>query len=123
MKLSEEWRPYDNSVMFVDPSGRGKDECAWVICKSQGTNLYLVSEGGHRLGYSTLGLETLYQEAQKHQVNLVLLESNFGDGMFTQLLTSHFAAKYKDGGYTCTIEEVRSSKQKELRIIDTLSLS
>ncbi len=120
MKLSDEWRPYDNSVMFIDPSGRGKDECAWVICKSHGTNLYLVSEGGHRLGYSDMGMETLYKEAEKHQVNLCLIESNFGDGMFTQLLTSHFSTKYKDGGYTCTIEEVRSSKQKELRIIDTL---
>ena len=120
MKMGEDWRAYDTSVMFVDPSGRGKDECAWAICKSQGANLYLVSEGGHRLGYSDMGLEILYQEAKKHNVNYTLLESNFGDGMFTQLLTSYFTSKRKTDGYSCTIEEIRSSKQKELRIIDTL---
>lgn len=120
MSIGEEWRPYDNSIMFIDPSGRGKDECAWVILKSQGTNLYLVSEGGHRLGYSDMGMETLYKEAEKHQVNLCLIESNFGDGMFTQLFSSYMSAHTKDNGYSCSLEEVRSSKQKELRIIDTL---
>ena len=120
MSIGEEWRPYDNSIMFIDPSGRGKDECAWVILKSQGTNLYLVSEGGHRLGYSDMGMETLYKEAEKHQVNLCLIESNFGDGMFTQLFSSYMSAHTKDKGYSCSLEEVRSSKQKELRIIDTL---
>ena len=120
MSIGEEWRPYDNSIMFIDPSGRGKDECAWVILKSQGTNLYLVSEGGHRLGYSDMGMETLYKEAEKHQANLCLIESNFGDGMFTQLFSSYMSAHTKDNGYSCSLEEVRSSKQKELRIIDTL---
>ena len=120
MSIGEEWRTYDNSIMFIDPSGRGKDECAWVILKSQGTNLYLVSEGGHRLGYSDMGMETLYKEAEKHQVNLCLIESNFGDGMFTQLFSSYMSAHTKDNGYSCSLEEVRSSKQKELRIIDTL---
>lgn len=112
-----EWRNYDMSVMFIDPSGRGKDECAWCILKSQGVNLYLVSEGGHRCGYSDEGMKILQTEARKHKVNLVLIESNFGDGMFTQLITPWFTDKK---GYACTLEEVRNSKQKELRIIDTL---
>ena len=120
MKIGEDWRPYDTSVMFIDPSGRGADECAWAICKSQGTNIYLVSAGGHRLGYSDMGMEILYQEAKKHSVNNILIESNFGDGMFNQLLTSYFNSRSKEHGYTCSTEEIRSSKQKELRIIDTL---
>lgn len=117
MALQGEWRPYDMSVMFIDPAGRGKDECAWCVLKSQGVNLFLVSEGGHRLGYSDLGMQTLQEEAQKHKVNCILVESNFGDGMFTQLLRPWFT---EEKGYACTIEEVRSNKQKELRIIDTL---
>ncbi len=117
MALQGEWRPYDMSVMFIDPAGRGKDECAWCVLKSQGVNLFLVSEGGHRLGYSDLGMQTLQEEAQKHKVNYILVESNFGDGMFTQLLRPWLT---EEKGYACTIEEVRSNKQKELRIIDTL---
>ena len=117
MGFKGEWRGYDMSVMFIDPAGRGMDECAWAIIKSQGTNLYLVSAGGHRCGYSDEGMKILQAEGMKHKVNLVLVESNFGDGMFTQLLSPWFSEKK---GYACTIEEVRSNKQKELRIIDTL---
>lgn len=117
MQISGEWRPYDMSVMFIDPAGRGLDECSWAIIKSQGINLYLVSSGGHRMGYSDMGMELLQSEAKKHKVNYILVESNFGDGMFTQLMRPFFT---EEKGYACSIEEVRSNKQKELRIIDTL---
>ena len=117
MGFKGEWRSYDMSVMFIDPSGRGADECAWCILKSQGVNLYLVSEGGHKCGYSDEGMKILHNEAKKHKVNLILVESNFGDGMFTQLLQPWFTDK---AGYACTIEEINNHKQKELRIIDTL---
>lgn len=117
MALHGEWRPYDMSVMFIDPSGRGADATAWVILKSQGVNLYLVSAGGHRMGYSDMGMALLQSEAKKYKVNYILVESNFGDGMFTQLMKPFFT---EERGYACTIEEVRSNKQKELRIIDTL---
>ena len=93
------------------------DATAWVILKSQGTNLYLVSAGGHRMSYSDMGMELLQSEAKKHKVNYILVESNFGDGMFTQLMKPFFT---EERGYACSIEEVRSNKQKELRIIDTL---
>ena len=117
MGFTGEWRPYDMSVMFIDPAGRGQDECSWCILKSQGINLYLVSEGGHRCGYSDEGMKILQAEAQKHKVNHILIESNFGDGMFTQLISPYFTEK---NGYACTIEEIRNNRQKELRIIDTL---
>lgn len=117
MALQGESRPYDMSVMFIDPSGRGADATAWVILKSQGVNLYLVSAGGHRMGYSDMGMALLQSEAKKYKVNYILVESNFGDGMFTQLMKPFFT---EERGYACTIEEVRSNKQKELRIIDTL---
>lgn len=76
-----------------------------------------MSEGGHKCGYSDEGMKILHNEAKKHKVNLILVESNFGDGMFTQLLQPWFTDK---AGYACTIEEINNHKQKELRIIDTL---
>tara|TARA_R110002051_G_scaffold252907_1_gene312101 strand:- start:235 stop:714 length:480 start_codon:yes stop_codon:yes gene_type:complete len=45
----------------------------------------------------------------------VLIESNFGDGMFSELLKPTLTKIYP-----CTIEEVRHNIQKEKRIIDTL---
>lgn len=116
MALQGEWRPYELSIMFVDPSGRGADETSWAIIKSQGTNLYLMSAGGHRLGYEDTGMQILIDEAKKHGVQKILIEGNFGDGMFTKLFIGQLT---KDTAYSCTVEEVNSRGQKELRIIDS----
>jgi hypothetical protein len=53
--------------------------------------------------------------AKDHKVNEVIIESNFGDGMFNQLLTPVMNKIHR-----VTISEVRHSKQKEKRIVDTL---
>jgi hypothetical protein len=60
-------------------------------------------------------LVKLAQIAKEYQVNTMYIESNFGDGMFDQLLRPVLKKVYP-----VSIEEVRSSKQKELRIIDTM---
>lgn len=124
MSISTEWREYDQAVMYIDPSGRGKDETAWAIIKSQGTNLFIASAGGHRLGYSDLGMEILVKEARKHKITSLFVESNFGDGMFTELAKPWFSDEkvFSDGtkGWSVSIEEVRSTVQKERRIIETV---
>ena len=66
-------------------------------------------------GYSNDNLEWIAREARNHNVNHIIIESNFGDGMFTQLLKP-----VVNRFYPVNIEEVNHSKQKELRIIDTL---
>jgi hypothetical protein len=48
-------------------------------------------------------------------VNRILIESNFGDGLYSKVLTPHLMRHYP-----CTIEEVKHSVQKERRICDTL---
>ena len=49
-------------------------------------------------------------------MNTILVEENFGQGMFEKLLQPHLVAV----DYRCAIETVRVNRQKELRIIDTL---
>lgn len=46
---------------------------------------------------------------------MILIESNFGDGMFRELLTPYMVKTHP-----VTMEEVRHNTQKEKRIIDTL---
>jgi hypothetical protein len=75
----------------------------------------VVDCGGVEGGYSDSTLQHLTDLAKIHQVNMVLVESNFGDGMFTELLKPYLLKTYP-----VTMEEVRHSKQKEHRIIDTL---
>ena len=111
-----DWIPYTGCVMAIDPSGRGSDETAVVIVKMLNGYLYVTSVTAYRDGYGDGTLESIAKLAETHKVNHVVIEANYGDGMFTKLLTPWFAKN----GYKCMIEEVKHSKQKELRIIDTL---
>ena len=83
--------------------------------KSLNGNLYLIRCIGFREGYSDKTLSKIVQLAKEEQVNRILIESNFGDGMFQALLQPYLAKIYP-----CTCEEYRSTVQKEKRIIDTL---
>jgi hypothetical protein len=112
---SEEMAEYTGCVMTIDPSGRGSDETGYAVIKVLAGNMYLVAAGGEPGGYSDETLERLAKIAKKHQVNVVQVEANFGDGMYTKLLTPIMSKHHK-----CLIEEVKHSTQKELRIIDTL---
>jgi len=116
LRIEGEWLPYSGSVMSIDPSGRGKDETAFAVVKNLNSFLYLTKVGGLRGGYTEENLTTLAEAAKEQKVNLILIESNFGDGMFTEL----FKPFLKKVGYQVAIEEVRHSTQKEQRIIDTL---
>mgnify|MGYP003133615096 CR=1 FL=1 len=115
MAITGEWRPYDGSVMAIDPSGRGADETAYAVVKALNGFLYVTAAGGIKGGYSEDSLKELSLIAKRQGVNLVLVESNFGDGMFTELLRPVINKIHK-----VTLEEVRHNIQKERRIIDTL---
>jgi Holliday junction resolvasome RuvABC endonuclease subunit len=115
MALVGSWIPYSGSVMAIDPAGRGKDETAYAVVKILNSQLFLLESGGFSGGYSEDTLEKLAQIAKRQQVNRVLIEANFGDGMFEQLLKPFLTRIYP-----VTTEEVKHSIQKEKRIIDTL---
>lgn len=112
---STEMTPYTGSVMYVDPSGRGRDETSYAVVKHLYGQLFLMEVGGYKDGYAVETLSGLAMVALKHKVNHVICEDNFGDGMFTALLTPVVLKHHK-----CAVEEVHSVGQKELRIIDAL---
>jgi hypothetical protein len=115
MYVSKDFTNYTGSVMFIDPSGRGKDKTSYVVLKNLSGVLYLTRAGNLDGGYEALTLMALARVASAEKVHTVLIESNFGDGMFTQLFKPVLQKVH-----LCTVEDVRHSKQKELRIIDTL---
>lgn len=106
---------FSGSVLAIDPSGRGADETGYAVVKMINGYLYVVACGGLQGGYDRDTLVELSHIAKKHKVNYVITESNFGDGMFVELLKPVMASIWP-----CAIEEVRHSKQKERRMIDTL---
>lgn len=110
------WIPYTFKAMSIDPSGRGKDELAFDIGGVVNAQIFLLKQGGLQGGYCEENLYKLAYLAKEYQVNEIVIESNFGDGMFTTL----FMPILKKIGYQCAVEEVRHNVQKEKRIIDTL---
>jgi hypothetical protein len=109
------WMPYSGSVLAIDPAGRGKDESAFAVVKMLNSQLFILESGGFQGGYEESTLKGLAEVAKRQNVNHILVESNFGDGMFTALLKPVLS-----GIHPCEIEEVRHNIQKERRIIDTL---
>lgn len=117
IKISEEWSKYTGSVMFVDPSGRGADETSFAVVKYAHGMLHLTRVGGFQDGYSPTTLEALATVAKNQKVNLVIIEPNYGGGMFNELFKPVLNSIHK----ACGVEEAPWAKgQKEARIIDTL---
>lgn len=112
---SNEVFEYTGTVMAVDPSGRGKDETSYAVIKYLNGYLFVLEVGGTREGYSDSTLRQLANKAKIYGVNEIVVEGNFGDGMFSQL----FKPVLNDI-HPCSITEVKNYAQKEARIIDTL---
>ena len=111
----DQWTEYTGKAMSIDPAGRGTDETAYAIGYMLHGNIWIPEVGGLLGGYDDKTLNALGKIAKRHSVNNIVIESNFGDGMFTKLFQP-VLHKW----HPCTVEEVRHQTQKELRIIDTL---
>lgn len=110
-----DWQEYTGSVLAIDPSGRGSDETAYAVVKILNGYLYVRRCSGLPGGYDETTLNTLASIAEEEQVNMVLIESNFGDGMFSKLFEPYLLRRHP-----VAIEEIRSHTAKEARIIETL---
>lgn len=116
MWVATDMAEFTGSVMFIDPSGRGSDETSYAVVKMLNGWLYVVDVGGFTGGYSDTTLKALATMAAKHQVNVVVTEPNFGDGMFDELFKPWLRRIHP-----CRLEEgPRATQQKERRIVDTL---
>jgi hypothetical protein len=113
-----EMAEWQGTVMYVDPSGKGTDETAYSIVRFLNGLLYWVDCGGFVDGFSEATLSAIAAAGARHGVNYVIVEDNFGNGMYAQLLKPHLL---KQGGGSIDEEYNSWSRgQKELRICDTL---
>lgn len=108
---SDERAKFTYVAMAIDPSGRGSDETGYSIGGLLNGKVFLMDNGGLPGGYDHSVFETIESMVKRYGVNTIVVESNFGDGAFQAMLMPNTTAK---------VEEVRSIKQKELRIIETL---
>ena len=115
-KSVSEFVPYGETIVALDPSGRGKDETVAVILSQINGFIFLRDIFASQEGYSDATLREVLRRAKHYGATMCLVESNFGDGMVVELLKRH-AQEMKVG---ISFEEVRSNTMKEARIIDTL---
>ena len=106
---------YEGIAMFIDPSGRGSDETGYCVSAQLHGKIFLLDFGGVTGGYGEETLGELAEIAKEYKVNIIQIESNFGDGSFAELLKPIVRSIYP-----VAIEDIRATTQKEVRIIDTL---
>lgn len=117
LMIDDQWGLYEQSVLFVDPSGRGKDETGWCVIKALHGVLYLCDVGGERGDVNTSMLK-IALKAKEHKVGVIQVEPNYGGPIWISAFLP-ILQKVWPGG--CSVEEAEwSNTQKEQRIIDTL---
>ena len=115
-KATGEYVPWGETIVAVDPSGRGKDETVAVVLSQINGFLYLRDIFASQNGYSDTTLREILRRAKQYGASKCLIESNFGDGAIMELMKKH-AQEMKVG---LEFEESRATTRKEDRIIDTL---
>lgn len=108
--------PWGETLLSVDPSGRGKDETVAMVISQLNGNLFLRAIYASQDGYSDRTLTDILRMGKQYGATKCLIESNFGDGLVMEVMKKH-AIEMKIG---MDFEEVRSTTRKEDRIIDTL---
>ena len=115
-KSTQEYVPYNQTIIAVDPSGRGKDETVAVVLSQINGFIFIRDMLATQDGYSDKTLRGILTLANRYGASVCLIESNFGDGAIMELMKKH-AQEMKVG---MMFEEVRATTRKEDRIIDTL---
>ena len=111
--------PFTKRLMAIDPSGRGKDKTAYVILYLSRGKAFLVKAGSMSGGYTSQTFELLALMARDYQVNHIIVEPNFSDGMWKD----HFAPTLMRI-HPCALEDSEwSTTRKEERIIQSLELA
>jgi hypothetical protein len=116
MQIQGEWGPYQETICSIDPSGRGTDETAATYISQRNGFLYVHEMRSYRDGYSDNTLLDILRGCKKYNVTNLVIETNFGDGIVSELFRKHLQQTKQNIG----IEEVRANVRKEERIIDAL---
>ena len=116
MQLQGDWSRYTETICSVDPSGRGSDETAASFISQKNGFLYLHEMRAYRDGYSDNTLLDILRGCKKYNVTKLVVETNFGDGIVSELFKKHLQQTKQ----AIDVEEVSANVRKEDRIIASL---
>jgi len=115
-RIGPDYFDWSDTIIAVDPSGRGADETVAVVMSQLNGILYVRKMFASQDGYGDETLRQILRDAKTFGASRCVIESNFGDGAVMELMKRH-AQEMKVG---LNFEEVRATTRKEDRIIDTL---
>lgn len=116
MFIDEGICPYDETIVSVDPSGRGSDETVACVVSQANGYIFVRQMLAFKDGYSDDTLTAIIRMGKRNGATKLLIESNFGDGMVCELFKRHLIQMQVG----MDVEEVRATVRKEERIIQTL---
>ena len=116
MAIQGEWLEYSETICSVDPSGRGADETVATFLSQLNGLIYVHEMYASKDGYSDKTLLQILRRCRKYDASTLLIESNFGDGIVSELFRKHCQTTKTN----INIEETRANVRKEDRIIDSL---
>lgn len=116
MFIDEGICPYDETIVSVDPSGRGSDETVACVVSQANGYIFVRQMLAFKDGYSDDTLTAIIRMGKRNGATKLLVESNFGDGMVCELFKRHLIQMQVG----MDVEEVRATVRKEERIIQTL---
>lgn len=116
MQIQGEWKEYSETICSVDPSGRGSDETVACYLSQLNGFIYLHEIYATKDGYSDNTLLDILKRCRKYGASTLLIESNFGDGIVSELFRKHCQTTKT----LINIEETRANVRKEDRIISSL---
>lgn len=117
VSISDNYTEFVDSVMWVDPSGSGSDECSWTVAMGIPGHIHVPAVEASVDAFDESTLKRIALTAKKYNVKTVYVEPNYGGGAYRRLLQPVFdrlkvPAALEDDKY--------ASKQKEPKILDTL---
>lgn len=122
--VSEQTAEYDFKMVHVDPSGDGSDEIAVTAGYELNGYVFIPEILALQGGQSEKNMLEIAQFILRHMPHVVEVESNMGHGAFAKLMYPVIQKVFKAAGKEEVApmpQDVWESKQKELRICDTLS--
>lgn len=123
---STETRPYQRTVMCIDPSGSGGDETGYAIVGYLAGLLWVKAWGGMTGECGPEQLEALADLAKHWDAREIIFEDDFGQGAFRHLMEPIIAKRREEAsegkpGYACKVSIAKGYRvTKERRILSTL---
>src|SRR6056297_2684679 len=117
-KIHDEYFPYSIRLMSIDPAGGGQNGDETGISILFECNGYIIAKWvtGIPGGTTPERLQQVVELIKSYKVNKVICEKNYGNGAFAEALRGACIT----ADVPIDIEDVWSTGQKELRIIDGL---